>query len=234
MSGDKKRTAVKARKQQMQSAKGARRRQRRTEIPRRSDSRTVTRTNQQGLSITVQLPLRRTKQPYAAIPLWRRLFRQPLVYMPLGLILLVAAAVIMQAGGHGPADKPVVTAERTAPDFKPLEPSAEKASEPRYDPKRNMVSYTTNFSGSRITVSQQRLPAHFAKDSKALIRAADSINAKQKLDTAKGPLYIASNEKGNDQMALIALADVLLFIHADRQLDESSWKAFVELLKIKS
>lgn len=233
MPGEKKRAAVKARKAQPQSVKGARRRQRRTEVPRRSDSRTVTRTSPQGLSITVQLPpLRKPQKPVGVQ--WKNLLRKPRVLVPLCIVFVVGIFVVLQAGGHGPADKPVVTAERTTPDFKHLEPSAEKASEPRYDAKRNMISYTTTFSGSRITVSQQRLPAHFSKDTKALIRAAESIQAKQKLQTARGPLFIASNDKGNDQMAIIALPEVLLFIHTDRQLDEASWKSFVELLEVRN
>jgi hypothetical protein len=134
----------------------------------------------------------------------------------------------------GKTDVPAASVERTAPAYRPLVPSAEKASWTKYDGKRDLVTYTTTFSGARVTVSQQPLPAAFSKDPDALKGAADSISAKQHLDTGNGPLYVATKDDAGDQMAVYAAKDVLLFIHTDRKLDDISWRSFIELLQSKS
>jgi hypothetical protein len=128
------------------------------------------------------------------------------------------------------ADNGVVPV-RTKPDFKPLVPSAEQASARHFDGKRDMVTYSSTFSGARLTVSQQPLPKRFGQDPMALKSAADSIQATQRLETSSGPIYIATNKDGGDQLAVYADKTVLLFIHSDRKLDDPSWTAFVELLK---
>ncbi len=236
MPGETKRPAVQARKVTEQSAKGARRRNRSGNGTRQPDIERSSYGHRQGLSITVQIPpLRKPQKPTLSTfrATMRRLSR-PRVFIPLGLVLAVVCIIVLNGSSSSPATKPVAARDRTTPDFVPLRPSAEKASTVKYDGKRNLVSYTTTFSGSRITVSQQPLPATFKKDPRALTGAADSIKATQRLDTDKGPLFIASNEEGSDQMAIYAAEKVLLFIHTDRALDDPSWKAFIELLEAKS
>lgn len=173
-------------------------------------------------------------QPVAAvlgkIPLAPRLRRPVFAALVLGLALGISFGVHGIFSGPLPATGTAVAAERTEPDFKPLMPSADQANATRYDGKRNMVMYSTTFSGARLTVSQQGLPARFRQDPLSLKTTADSIQAKQRLDTASGPMYIATSE-GGDQMALYANKTVLLFIHSDRKLDDPSWIAFIELLK---
>ncbi len=236
MPGENKRPAVQARKVNQQSAKGARRRNRTGDGPRRTDTARASYGNRPGLSITVQIPpLQRPVKPsISSIKLWLRRIARPKVLVPLGLLLVVLNVASWHGGNSSPATNTVVAAERTEPDFRPLKPSDEKSSPIKYDGKRNLVTYTTNFSGSRITVSQQALPKSFTTDSKALAKAADSINAEQRIDTDKGPVHVASNDKGNDQMALFASSEVLVFIHTDRTMEDASWKSFIELLEIKS
>lgn len=248
MSGDTKRPVIKARKAQVDVLKNARRRQRANSATRRTAAvpatggKTVTRYPGQGVSITVQIPpLRRPKleSDVSATKRAGKGLRRPLLILP--VLLLVGAFVLFGVDSIDPlvaspkkvTGTSVAAAERTEPAYQPLVPSAEKASATKYDAKRDLVSYTTTFSGSRITVSQQPLPASFSKDNDALKKAADSITATQQLDTDNGPLYIATKEDTNDQMALYASQDVLLFIHADRKLDDVSWKSFVELLQAK-
>ncbi|MDB5182047.1 MAG: hypothetical protein JWP13_810 [Candidatus Saccharibacteria bacterium] len=246
MAEGKKRTAVKARKASTQASKGARRRQRTgSAVPRRNEtkaygSRTITKTSGQGLSITIQVPpLRRPKggaidkKATATISLKQRLLR-PIMLAP--ILAIVAVIGIVGIPGKDANKQPDIKAaatERTKPDFQPLVPSAEKASATRYDGKRNMVTYTTTFSGIRITVSQQGLPDSFKKDPAAMLKAADSIKANQRIETDRGALSIATNE-GGDQMAVFADEHVLLFIHAATKLDDVSWKSFIELLDAKS
>lgn len=180
----------------------------------------------------VRLPAT-VKSKLPKLPAAARPYRRPAMIS--GSIIFVT---LVAFGLREVVHKPIVTtgkvaaAERTAPDFKPLVPSAAEASATTYDGKRDMLMYSSTFSGARLTVSQQPLPARFMRDPKALQAAADSLNAKQRLDTASGPIYIATNET-NDQMALYAGKQVLLFIHTDRKLDDASWKSFIELLKEK-
>lgn len=140
-------------------------------------------------------------------------------------------------GGGETAKTPAsqtTAAVRTEPAYRPLVPSAETVSATRYDGKRDLVSYTTTFSGVRITVSQQGLPAGFAKDPASLQKAADSIKATKRIETARGIVYVAEDDSAGNQMAVFAGEDVLLFIRTDTRLDEASWKSFVELLRSKS
>lgn len=244
MAEGKKRAAVKARKANTPAAKGSRRRQRCGSgvLSRRAyGARAVTRSAGQGISITVQIPpLRRPKDALkknSAVPAasnGRRVLR-PILSVP---IIALVALVVYYGGFQDTHEKTTPTTQaaatvRKAPNFQPLVPSAEKASSTKYDGKRNMVSYTTDFSGSRVTVSQQGLPETFKKDPAALMKAADSIRAKQRIPTDKGELFVASNDTG-DQMAVFADAQVLVFVHTDKKLDDISWKSFVDLLTAKS
>jgi hypothetical protein len=238
---EQKRAAVKARKSEAQLAKGARRKQRRQEV-QAYGNRPIRRTGHgPGISITVQLPaLKRptpqkltAKVPGSAAPRKKRVF-WPVLAVP--VILFIAFVVFAGPDKHtkkAPA-APVAAADRTEPDYKPLLPSADAASTPSYDAKRNLVTYTATFSGARLTISQQALPSNFTKDPTAVMKAADSIKATDHIETAKGILYVGTNEAAGDQMALFADKTVLVFVHSDRRLDEASWKAFIELLQAKS
>jgi hypothetical protein len=196
--------------------------------------------NRHGVSITVQLPaLRRPR--LNSRPNLRAVIEQPSerrkllkkAFIPAVIAAVLVVLLIIHLPAE-PAKTTKVTAgtERTKPTFQPLVPAAAEASATSYDGKRNMVSYTTTFSGARLTVSQQPLPPRFSTDPKALQAAVDSINAKQRIDTLRGPLFIATNQT-NDQLAVFAGKEVLLFIHSDRKMDDASWKAFIELLKTK-
>lgn len=187
-----------------------------------------------GVSVTVNIPaLGRA----SFLALLKRLFLLALVVGAAWLLLKggqYALAEFGDKGSSGPASSEAAT--RTEANFTPLIPSDNSTAagiEPRYDGKRNLVTYTVTFSGVRLTVSQQPLPENFATDKNALLRAAESIKAKQKFDTAKGPVYVASNEDSKDQLAVFAGADVLVFFHAAGTLGEPSWKAFVEQLEAK-
>lgn len=156
----------------------------------------------------------------------------PVILLAIGYV--VVGGDIVARDKTPVATKPAAAAEKTEPAYRPLIPSAEKASATKYDGKRDLVTYTTNFSGAKLTVSQQPLPANFSKDSQAIAKAADSIKATQQIDTDKGTIYIATNAEAGDQMALFAGKQTLVFIHSASKLDDVSWKSFVELLQAKS
>jgi hypothetical protein len=241
---DKKRPADEVGKESVQSAKGTRRRQRTEADSSRHDpqaygARSITRgAPGQGLSVTIQIPPLRRAQPAgknaAKVAPTRRRFLRPILLVPV-MILIGLFAIFgpfTKDAKKTPA-QPAVAAERTAPDYHPLLPAAEKANASAYDGKRNLVSYTTTFSGARMTVSQQPLPENFANDPAAILRAADSIKATKIVATGRGDLHIATNEIAGDQMGVFADKQVLVFIHCDKQLDDVSWKSFVEQLKAK-
>lgn len=185
-----------------------------------------------GVSVTVNIPAIGRDSLMA---LARRLAMLVLVAVA-GWLLFQGGQYVLAALHDKDGADPSSTAgeSRTEADFTALTPSDKGTAagiEPRYDGKRNLVTYTVTFSGARLTVSQQPLPASFATDKNALQRAADSIKAKQRIDTAKGPIYIASNEDSKDQLAVFAGTDVLVFIHAASTLSEPSWRGFVEQLE---
>jgi hypothetical protein len=200
----------------------------------------VSRSAQPGISITVQIPALRRPKPIGAKTQQgnpsRQTLRRLAVIAPLLLLILLGSGFGYNHvhGKQTPSKAVAETPSRTQPTYQPLVPSAAQASAKSYDGQRNLVSYTTNFSDARVTVSQQPLPANFSNDPSALQRAADSLNAKQKIETDKGPLYVANSDTDNSQRAIYATKDVLIFIQADRKLDDVSWKSFVDLLQAKS
>lgn len=246
MSEDKKRPAqrapkskkAQARQAYAASAKGARRRQSNASAKHNYGHRQTGRNPNGGISITVQIPpLRRpgskAKEPQtfaARLRAWRP--RRALLVPVAGMAVALCLVVVLQSGSDGPAksEASAKASARTEASFSVLTPKAEQASAIKYDGKRDLATYTTNFSGVGLTVSQQPLPKNFAKDPSAALRMAESIKAKQQLDTAKGKLYIATNEEAGDQFALFASTRVLVLLHADGKLDDASWKSFVELL----
>jgi hypothetical protein len=190
------------------------------------------------LSITVQLPpLRRTPKGRAAQAgegqQRPRKFFRPVAVIPIIVAVLgIALFTDIGRGSDNPA-VPEASALRTEPSFLPLLPAAEESSATHYDAKRNLVSYTTSFSGSRITVSQQPIPENFKGDSNALSKAAEKISATQRVDTDRGPVYMYTNDKNGEQLAVHAGEGVLLFIRTDTALNESAWKSFIEQLQPK-
>jgi hypothetical protein len=235
MTGEVKRSAVRARKAQEDILKNARRRQRKT-TPRaapeqQSSPQKITRYPGHGVSITVQIPpLRRQKladgsKPANGRTLVNKRILTPVLILPVILMAIGFAVFGGDIAGRSktPATKPVAAAQKTKPAFRPLLPSAEKASATRYDGAKDLVTYTTNFSGAKLTVSQQPLPANFSKDPQSMTKAADSIQAKQRLETGKGPIYIATNAEAGDQFALYAGKQSLVFIHSASKMDDVSW-----------
>lgn len=187
-----------------------------------------------GLSITLQLPpLSRPKKPSLSV-IRGRLLARPLLFLPLALVIALGSFLLVpRSAAPGPV-VPVAGAIKTQADFGVLTPPAEQASAQKYDAKRDMVTYTTTFSGVRLTVSQQSLPATFVKDPAAIMKTADSIHADQRINTDRGPLYVATNQEAGNQLAVYASKELLILIHTDRKLDDASWKSFIELLKNKS
>lgn len=244
MAGDKKRPSVKARHAKEAAGRGSRRKQRSGNGAMRAESTAygnrAIRHNQHGpggISITVQIPpLRRQKtdKPVNKLASTKQRLLRPVLALP--ILLLVGSAVFLApaAKPQKTEDNKVAAAERTEPDYKPLLPEAETASATRYDAKRNLVSYNSTFSGVRLTVSQQPVPENFSKDPAAIMKMADSIKAKQIIETAKGNLHVATNETAGDQLAVIADKGLLIFVHTDKKLDDISWKAFIELLEAKT
>lgn len=242
-----KRPSVRARKDATKVAKGARRKARSGNGPRSADrqaygSRTLSRGPSSGLSITVQIPpLRRPKsrpnkdtRP-ATLSRLRQPKRRVAVLAPLLLVVICLGIFIVRGQPHsGQAATAAAAETRTKPSYTPLVPASAQANTTQYDGKRNMVSYTTSFSTTHITVSQQALPATFAADGSALKRAADSMNATSRIDTNRGPAYVGTNEPAGDQLAIFAADTVLVLMHSDQKMDNASWKSFIGQLESKS
>ena len=186
-----------------------------------------------GFSVTFQLPPlpRPIKQDLSQVS--RTLKKRPLLLVPIVAVIIIIGFVMIPGSSQPTVVKTAPGVAKTKADFKILTPPAVQASAPRYDSKRDLVSYTTTFSGVRLTVSQQALPATFVKDPAALLKTADSIRAKQRIDTVKGPVFVATNDQAGDQLAVYASPQLLVLIHTDRKLDDASWRSFIELLRSK-
>jgi hypothetical protein len=215
--------------------------QRRRGRPPQSDS-IKNRSARPGISITVQIPqLRRSGgSPGEAIEN-NKSPRLKLLFTGIAVVIVTAVAAGSYYGlrlhGHkvlNPAVAEAAAKVRTEPNYEPLIPSDTETTTKSYDGQKNVVAYNTTFSEARVTVSQQPLPANFPNDPSALLRAADSINAKKRVDTIKGPIFIATSDIDKSQMGLFASKTVLVFIHTDKTLDDVSWKSFIELLTQKS
>lgn len=117
-------------------------------------------------------------------------------------------------------------------DFKPALPQDGgqnlRASE---NNNHKIVSYQTNFEGSKLIISQQKLPDNM-KDDPAAISKLDQFKSSESLDTSKGKLYINTNTTGQ-QWAAIVYEDILIFIQSDRIIGFDSWHKFIQELRVQ-
>ena len=65
-------------------------------------------------------------------------------------------------------------------------------------------------------------------------KAAEAINAKHSLDTTKGTVYIATNDKFNTQMAVLQTKTQLVFVQSNVVLDDYFWVKYINNLKFSS
>lgn len=220
------------------ASKGERRRHRPPVDPARAarikKNRKYQNSHAGGLLITLQIPqFARPSRPNLML-IKGRLLARPALFLPLVLVVLLGGILFIPHSGPSKPAIPVAGAIKTEADFKVMTPQVEQASAQKYDAKRDLVTYTTTFSGVRLTVSQQLIPAKFAKDPAALMKTADSIRATQRIDTRRGALYIATNEQAGNQLAVFTTKELLILIQTDRKLDDASWKSFIEQLQSKS
>jgi hypothetical protein len=213
-------------------------RPRQEELPRAQASKQVT-----EKEVVVNLKLR---MPKVKLPNFKRLLK---VYRKQSMVTGGVVVVLVLAGGvfrfnanrqaKEEANKPKSAQEQALAEFNPLVPlenltdNAGKQAEPefRYDKEKKVLGYATEYNGTQLTISQQKLPDSFKSNPAGLISIADSIKASiPPLDTQKGPAYIATNEKTKTQTALFATDEVLVFVQTSKVLDDEEWKFYINQL----
>jgi hypothetical protein len=189
-----------------------------------------------SISININLPkfrLPKVRVPWKAVGRWAAF-----TVIVLGVGVGMRASLELLPGdtpGKRPGNGTAVV--ETKPSYQPLAPKDKQnlaSNDPSissYDPQRRLYSYNDIFLGARLTVSQQPIPESFKKDQSQIRKAADSIYAKEKIETALGPAYIGFDQKTNIQRTMLVYKDLLVFIQTDKKLDNDALKTYIETLR---
>jgi hypothetical protein len=187
----------------------------------------------EGVAVSINLSLPKAKLP-------------KLPYKRIGLasaaMVLVVGVFIFASSRYTAYQKHREEAkalQSASPDiaFKPLVP-ADKAKQTgqslgyNYDAEKQLLGFTDKYEGASLTISQQPLPDAFKTDSNSLNKAAQSINAKEVVDTGKGIVYISTNKNGVEQIIVFNTKDLLVFVRSDKKLSKDQWGTYVDQLKL--
>lgn len=188
--------------------------------------------NTPTVSIQISLP---------KLPKIRVQWRQLRYYVVLFASCLVLAIGVRASLGlfNKNNDKPAVQGASTekSPTYKPVYPEDKKDSiasdsaKSAYDPQRKLYAYKDIYLGAQLTISQQPLPEAFKKNPADIVKAADSINAKEKFETAFGTAYKGYDEKTAVERVVFAYRDLLVFIQSNKKFDADTWKLYIESLR---
>ena len=139
----------------------------------------------------------------------------------------------------GTSDDPSVAAQEEAKAaFDPLVPlenlkdATGKQSEPefRFDKDKKVLAFVSQYNEANLTISQQKVPDNFRDNPSQLMSVANAFGADESMGTQKGTAYIATDEKTNEQTAIFATDEVLVFVRSTKVLDEEEWKFYINQL----
>lgn len=100
-----------------------------------------------------------------------------------------------------------------------------------FNTQRGVASYTDAINDVAITVSQQALPERFQKDPLGQLgKFAEDINAKDKMELDGATAYSGLSAKGPQTTVLIK-NDLLVFITAEKKLDNDALRDYINSLK---
>lgn len=181
--------------------------------------------------------------------IWPRLRRLPrrtaIALAALAAIAVVAAGVLLsgdrqtgdkQTDTAGTARRPAVL-ERGNPEFRTLLPAGKSAEQlggwTRISPpdRDAVYAYVDHIGSIRITVSQQRLPADFKRDTDdAVSDLASGYSAKETVEAAGATVHIGTSTKG-PQSVIFARDDLLVLIKSDAPVAAKQWADYVSSLR---
>jgi len=180
--------------------------------------------------------------PKVRLPDPRQLYRshRKHIFMATGtaacLVLVVGAFKVISARQAATeAKKPVSVVDKVQEAFTPLVPLEGVAqvkgetddSKYRYDEDKKVLGYDSEYNGAVLTISQQALPEKVKTNPGELANIVKSIQADKSLETQKGMAYIATDEEAKTQTAIFATDEVLVFIQANKNLDDEEWKFYI-------
>ena len=128
------------------------------------------------------------------------------------------------------ADSPSPT-DQAAAHFTPLIPQSDTDPQYRFDADTQVLSYHTDYDDARLTISQQPAPDNLHTDSEQLDQIAQYLGAEEAVASAKGTVYIASDEESNEQTVFFATEETLVFIQSQQLLTNQQWRQYVEDLE---
>lgn len=112
------------------------------------------------------------------------------------------------------------------PDFKLIYPGGSKK-DTSYDANKKVASFNDELEGTKLTISQQSLPANFRYDPNAEVeKLAKQINANTKLDVAGLSAFMGQSIKG-PQTVVFAKNGLLIFVKSETTVETRNWNDYV-------
>lgn len=151
-----------------------------------------------------------------------------------GLVVIVVVAATIIPKTLNKNDTKGVLSEKTAkPTFTVAEPKDQSTDQTQtnFDPDKKVASFSDQINGIKIVISEQQLPEKFKADRFGeLEKLATSFNATESFDVNDGKAYIGTSVKGPQSIVMVK-KDLLIFLYADRKIDNKSWIEYIEKLK---
>lgn len=226
----------KARQAEIAKAKAAKKA---AKMLKKQQKSTPTSGSRTEIAISVSLPkLSKPKVPRRIPgynPLYKKYYFAVASLLLLPFCLITVASFINNNDAKPTTKKPEVQGRTVAakPDFNTLKPTTtdNKATEARYDTTKKVASYNDVLKDVPITVSQQPLPEKFIKDPTGEVASlAKEINANDKISTSDATAYAGVSIKG-PQTVVFTKNDLLVFIIADKKIDQLAWADYIEKLQ---
>lgn len=105
----------------------------------------------------------------------------------------------------------------------------------RSEADEQILTYTINFEGIAVKVSQYTQPPEFTDVAEYKDRFLNNVvQQTSTVATANGTIYLGQLAKqGNEQIGVMIEKGLLVFMDPDKQLDEVQWRRLGEALEIK-
>jgi len=147
--------------------------------------------------------------------------------------LVVVLVVSLLGNGKKPDGQGVLSDTNQKPSFDTVLPNGKEddaADKVKFDPQKQVASFTDNIGTTQITVSQQPLPEPFKEDTDEKVKKfAEGYNAKTVINESNPKAYIGTSGKG-PQTVIFTKNNLLIFIKSANTIDKDQWADYITRL----
>jgi hypothetical protein len=191
---------------------------------------------------SVTFSLKKPKLP-KNLPKIRATKQQILIILLIAIVVMVGLFFLAANIGDSPSDKQAKKekeqqASQAKPNFTPLS-SLNLASQGKnkdsytYNPDKKVVSFTDDYYGKKVIITQQSLAGTPAVDDPTvLLKASGSIGAKDSISTDLGQFYYVQVPDSEAQLGVLKYKELLVFVRTEVTFDQEDFTQYLKNLTI--